>query len=272
MCRVATCRWAARSGSWTARGWPSELVDAESGYSMQDVWRGAARRCCCGGGCCVSAYAPRQSIAMCPTSRRVTNQQGAGLAPSEPHSKHFRSATPSRARTLLADHANLIIGPVVRRGRFHAAPVARRGTLSSVYPLPSPASARRCPSRNAGPAGVLFNSAPPARKASCATATTGSSGTTTLARFARHCRECTSTRRGFACVCTRARPGSIARPIRSVSSPRPCVRSRRSARRRKSSGARREAGRAEQFWPDQGLRPWTPRVFGPESYRLLRHS
>jgi len=76
-----------------------------------------------------------QRIAIRSTSRRVTNPQGAGLAPSEPHSKHFRSAAPIRARTPLADHVNLIIGPVVRRGRFHAVPVRRRGTLSGVRRL-----------------------------------------------------------------------------------------------------------------------------------------
>jgi hypothetical protein len=70
----------------------------------------------------------RQRIAVCPTCRRVTNPQGASPAPSEPHSKHFRSAAPIRARTPLAHHANVIIGSVVRRGRFHAVPVARRGT------------------------------------------------------------------------------------------------------------------------------------------------
>jgi hypothetical protein len=71
----------------------------------------------------------RQRIAMRPTTRHVTNPQRVGRAPSEPHSKHFRSAAPIRARTPLAHHANVIIGAVVRRGRFHAVPVARGGTL-----------------------------------------------------------------------------------------------------------------------------------------------
>jgi hypothetical protein len=47
-------------------------------------------------------------VAMCPTSRRVTNPQGAGLAPSEPHSGIFRSAAPIRAHAPLADYANPI--------------------------------------------------------------------------------------------------------------------------------------------------------------------
>ena len=68
-------------------------------------------------------------VAMCPTSRRVTNPKGAGLAPSEPHSKRSRSAAPIRAHTPRAHHAKVVFGSVVRRVRFHAVPVARRGTL-----------------------------------------------------------------------------------------------------------------------------------------------
>ena len=138
---------------------------------MQDAWRGDARRCCRGrrrSRCCVSAQAVGSASLGAPQAgasrtRRTPVLRLPSHNPSifvaRPRSAH--AARRSRQRHHRACRQAREVPRSPGRSAWHAQ--QRRGAPDR-HPSTSPASARRCPSRNSGRAGVTFNSAPPARK------------------------------------------------------------------------------------------------------------